>query len=110
MPDASLTERVGDVNVTMTPSGRLVAGKELTLAFKLTDASGAPIKDLQPYLGAMGHLVVINQAADLYLHVHPAQDRTEFTATFPNPGLYKLWAEFQRGGQIIRASYVVEVK
>ena len=110
MPDTNLTQRVGDVNVTMAPSGRLVAGKELTLAFKLTDAGGAAIRDLQPYLGAMGHLVIINQAADLYLHVHPATDKTEFVAMFPSPGPYKLWAEFQRGGQIIRASYVVNVK
>jgi plastocyanin domain-containing protein len=29
--------------------------------------------------------------------------------TFPTSGLYKLWAQFQRGGRVITASFVVRV-
>ncbi len=109
-PDVNLTQRVGDVTVTMTPGGKLVTGQEIPLTFKLTDASGAPITDLQPYLGAMGHLVGIHHHVDTYLHVHPIKDKTQFVVVFPKAGMYKLWAEFLRNGQILRASYVVDVK
>jgi hypothetical protein len=109
-PDLQLDQRVGDVNVTMTTPDQLVAGRADVISFRLTDAAGAPVTDLQPYLGAMGHLVGINQHVDTYVHVHPSKDKTDFIATFPTQGLYKLWAEFQRNGQIIRASYVVSVQ
>jgi len=109
-PDTLLTQRVGDVDVTMIKPDQLVAGRPDVISFKLTDAAGAPVTDLEPYLGALGHLVGINQHIDTYVHVHPSKDKTNFTTTFSTKGLYKLWAEFQRNGQIIRASYIVSVQ
>ena len=42
----------------------LKAGKEAALRFTLTDAdSGAPVSDLEPFLGAPGHVLLVN--ADL---------------------------------------------
>ena len=51
-------------------------------------------------------------------HEHPAADggeemaaRSEVSAhtTFPRSGLYKLWAQFQRGGKVISVPFVVDV-
>ena len=51
-------------------------------------------------------------------HEHPASDggeemaaRSEVSAhtTFPRSGLYKLWAQFQRGGKVISVPFVVDV-
>ena len=35
---------------------------------------GRPVTDLQPYLGAFGHLVALRSGDLAYLHVHPADD------------------------------------
>lgn len=53
------------------PGGGLHAGTPVTLTFDAFDARG-PITDLQPYLGAGGHVVVISEDATRFLHVHPA--------------------------------------
>lgn len=40
------------------------------LNFYVTDKSGQPVTDLQPYLGAMAHFVVISEDTSKFLHVH----------------------------------------
>jgi hypothetical protein len=42
--------------------------------------------------------------------VHASKKRTDFNTLFPQPGRYKLWAEFQRGGEVHLASFVVEAR
>ena len=46
-------------------------GAATQLRFELADEAGRAIKDLSPYLGARGHLVVLNAAGDVYVHAHP---------------------------------------
>lgn len=48
------------------------AGVEKTLTFNVTK-DGKPATDLEPYLGAMGHLVIIGSDAKTFLHAHPAE-------------------------------------
>jgi hypothetical protein len=91
------------------------ARKELTLAFKLTDEStGEPVTDIEPYLGAIGHVVILRQDGEKYLHVH-AEDgqgsgpEASFETEFPQPGVYKIWGQFQRHGQVLTASYVIDI-
>jgi len=35
------------------------------------DRDGAPVTDIEPYLGAMGHLVIISQDLKQFVHSHP---------------------------------------
>lgn len=95
------------------------AGTETGIAFTLHDAQGAPIADLQPYLGAMGHLVIVSADARDYAHAHPAEGsgsdagaaagRVEFDAHFAKGGIYKGWGQFQRDGRILTVPFVIEV-
>lgn len=99
-------------------NGTLATGRstELTLA---VSRDGQPVTDLQPYLGAYGHLVAL-RAADLgYLHVHPAGhpgDGTtpagpgvQFAITAPGTGDYRLFFEFRHAGTVHRAELTVPV-
>lgn len=53
-------------------------------------------EELQPYLGAMGHVVIIDENVEEFIHVHPSStDDTKFEAHFSKAGHYKLWAEFK---------------
>ncbi|WP_309719462.1 FixH family protein [Armatimonas sp.] len=95
-------------------------GKSTSLIFKLTNTvSGQPITDLEQYLGAFGHLMIIHQDGQTVVHSHPAEDEAGlaaskkgnvvFNARFPKPGIYKAWGQFQRGGQVITIPFVVKV-
>lgn len=90
--------------------GELATGHGGKLVFTVTKDERA-VLDLQPYLGAYGHLVAI-RADDLsYVHVHPDDAVTEpgpeiaFHAAVPGPGTYRLFLDFQHGGVIRTADF-----
>ncbi|MBD2560641.1 MULTISPECIES: hypothetical protein [Nostoc] len=94
------------------------AGKEVTLMFKLQEASNnQPLTDLQPYLGEKGHLVILRQSTSLtaadYIHAHALKDtpagQVHFMTSFPQPGKYKLWGQFNRNGKIVTADFWINV-
>jgi hypothetical protein len=91
------------------------ARKELTLSFTLTDeTTGEPVTDIEPYLGAIGHVVILRQDGEKYLHVHAEDGQgsgpvASFETEFPQPGVYKIWGQFQRHGQVLTASYVIDI-
>ncbi|MBI3652700.1 MAG: hypothetical protein HY231_16885 [Acidobacteria bacterium] len=63
------------VVITLKPNLQpLRADKEVLLTFALRDAqTGKPITDLDPYLGAFGHTVIISQDTQRFLHTHPTE-------------------------------------
>lgn len=88
---------------------------ERLVTFAHTDLAGKPLTDLEPYLGAMGHLVVIGAETGEYVHAHAetqsAPDgRVEFAAHFARPGIYKAWGQFQRKGNVFTIPAVLEVE
>jgi rubrerythrin len=139
--------------------GKFKAGQDSILRFGI-DRDGAPVTDLEPYLGAMGHLVIISQDLTQFVHSHPldmddaqgheggeshaqhdghadghdhahvghdhaaimkaakaaaALDNGKpsdvvFHVVFPNPGLYKGFAQFQHKGKILTYPFVVDAE
>ncbi len=117
----TLAREVGPYHVEMIVQPRtLVAERETQLAFRL-EQDGKPVTDLSPYIGAMGHCVIISEDTQWYLHSHPQQfvmslpadarggPEVAFHTMFPKPGRYKVWGQFKRGDKIIVADFVVNV-
>ncbi len=101
----------------VTLAGNPVAGKESALTLTISKG-GQPVKDLQPYLGAFGHLVSLRGGDLAYLHTHPAQEAKagqqggpgiEFATTFPTAGTYSLFLDFQHAGKVRTAEFTVTV-
>ncbi|MGG1573498.1 hypothetical protein [Fictibacillus sp. NRS-1165] len=103
-PETTFTKTIGDHTVTMTPDTFKVKDP-VTLSFSFN--KGIP----QPYLGALGHVVILDEKGEKYVHVHPVSEReTKFETQFDQPGVYKIWAEFKFSGKVNVYPFVVEVK
>jgi hypothetical protein len=60
---------------------------------------------VEPYLGALGHLLLVNADAETFVHSHPSdgaptRGRLQFLVRFPKPGLYRAWLQFQHAGKV----------
>lgn len=83
------------------------------VSFALMDLNEAPVTDLEPYLGAMGHFPVVSADGRQYVHAHPANgaetSEVVFEVQFPGPGMYKGWGEFKRGGTVMVVPVVMQI-
>lgn len=86
--------------------GSLVAGRTT----QLTMTSAIPVSELEPYLGAQAHLIMIHEDAETFVHSHPLDDPAKliFMARPPKPGRYKGWVELQHKGKLMRKSFSLE--
>jgi hypothetical protein len=86
------------------PGAGVPIGKTVTIDAWVTDAKGRPVRDLQPWLGAMGHLLLLHEDAETFAHAHPDDrergvgegGRVPFLVRLPRPGSYKGWLQVQR--------------
>jgi hypothetical protein len=106
--------KMDDLTAAIETDG-VKAGAKSRITFSLSDPAGKPITDLKPYLGAMGHLVIISDDGKDFVHAHPvdgakAGGPIAFEAHFPRPGIYGGWAEFQRANTVHTVPFIVEVK
>lgn len=73
--------------------------------------------NLQPYLGEGGHLVILRQSSSLTqeddVHAHTmdgaSPGQVQFITRFPRAGMYKLWGQFNRNGDVITSDFWVEM-
>lgn len=113
----SRTSTVDGYQVTIT--GTLEAGTDSRLTVTVSK-DGKPVTDLEPYLGAYGHLVALREGDLAYLHVHPdgiPGDGTTkpgpdvvFFADVPSTGDYRLFLNFQHSGVVRTASFALSAE
>ncbi|MEV2216976.1 hypothetical protein AB0H86_37080 [Streptomyces sp. NPDC050997] len=114
LPAPNATARTDGYEVEL--AGKPIPGAAGEL--KLTvSRDGVPVTDLQPYLGAYGHLVALRSGDLAYLHVHPGGEPGDgvtepgpdisFTATAPSSGIYRLFLDFKHEGRVHTAAFTV---
>lgn len=111
------TARIDGYEVRLT--GDVRAGQTGTLTAAVT-RNGRPVTDLDPYLEAYGHLVALRQSDLAYLHVHPeghpgdgqttAGPTIDFAVDVPTSGVYRLFLDFEHGGVVRTAPFVISVE
>jgi hypothetical protein len=75
-------------------------------------ADDRPVSDLRPYLGGLGHLILVQEGARHYVHVHPAggdaaHGTLGFEAHVPEPGLFKGWLQVSRPDRLHTLPFVL---
>jgi hypothetical protein len=74
---------------------------------------GERVRDIEPYLGARGHLVALREGDLAYLHVHPESEASEgsdirFGVEYPSAGRYRLFLQFKVDGEVETAAFTRE--
>lgn len=115
--EPSAQTRTAEVDgYTVRLDGDLSAGADAKLTLAV-ERDGKPITDLEPYLGAYGHLVALRAGDLAYLHVHPdgapGDGKTKpgpdvvFYAAVPSSGTYHLYLDFKHQGVVRTAAFAV---
>jgi len=106
--------------------GEAVVGGRSELHFHFTDeGTGRPVDDLQPFLAAAGHVVVMRSDAGTFAHEHAEVEdpdgrpvfalpgttfgpELDVHAEFDTPGLYRLWGQFRLDdGRVITVPFTI---
>jgi hypothetical protein len=135
--DASTLKRFGDYTVKFStyPSGPIKAGAQTVLRYQIAK-DNVPLTNLEAYLGAAMHLAVVKTDLQVFIHTHgevhpvgapplqqvnttvhfhPAPPKlfgpdVEAHVTFPEPGLYQIFSEFNHEGKVVVTSFMVRVE
>jgi len=102
-----------DVELVLDPPEPL-AGFKTMMFFRLKPDDG-----IEPYLGAMGHMLAASWDLIDLMHNHPfnitdpdegAYKQIQFNLIFPRAGIYRVWTQFQRKGVVNTVVFNVPVK
>ena len=133
IPAAGDTARASGGYDVRLSGDRSSAGSESELRFEVT-RDGRPV-EVDPYLGARGHLVALREGDLAYLHVHPVESGSgsgegehgtaedghgaggaesadgpiAFATEFPTDGRYRLFLQFKHEGKVQTAAFTREV-
>jgi hypothetical protein len=116
LPPVAAVTTVDGYTVTLSGTPNANESSMVTLS---VSREGKPVTDLQPYLGAYGHLVALRASDLAYLHVHPMGEPGDgttpagpdigFHTTLPSSGNYRLFLDFRHNGVVRTAEFTVSV-
>ena len=137
--DAVFTKTVDDITAGLSfDPPTFAVGQYGHLNFQLTDKTGGrPITDLQTYLGAFGHTLIMSEDMSDHVHSHPfdilampdddggppqflippgsnletlrgGPDVT-FEGLMPKPGRFRAWTQFRRHDKVYTFAFTFEV-
>ncbi|MFK4244678.1 copper resistance protein CopC [Micromonospora chokoriensis] len=111
LPPAQAQATAGPYAVSM--SGTPTVGVTAPMQFQVQRAEAAAPVQLERYLGAYGHLVVVREGDLGYVHVHPEQELVDGTVQFwltaPSSGRYRAFFDFLVEGKVQTAEYTINV-
>ena len=110
LPPAADVARTADGYEVRMEGTNSQAGGESELRFSVR-RQGQEV-EVEPYLGAGGHLVALREGDLAYLHVHPTGNEAgpvAFATEFPSEGRYRLFLQFKHQGEVHTAAFTREV-
>ena len=116
-----LEAEANGLRFTLSKRADLKADESQDLRVSVTDASGTPIDELEPLMGAHAHLVAFNRGATEMTHAQPSGAKHEdesdrdgsnldFTLAFDQAGVHRLFFRTKHDGREITAPFTVVVR
>lgn len=133
-PDAKRVKQVGDYRIELAVRpGAITMEQPAILTYTIKDRRGRPIRDMQPFIGAPGHLIAISEDRKEVVHTHAIHGSAEppaekgavhvtpamstesgpafsFKLTTPTSGLYKVWTQFMHRNRVITVPFTFLVR
>nr|WTA65209.1 copper resistance protein CopC [Micromonospora sp. NBC_00855] len=110
LPPAQAQATAGPYAVSMT--GTPTVGVTAPMHFQVSADPTRPAQ-LEPYLGAYGHLVVVREGDLGYVHVHPEPELVDGTVKFwltaPSSGRYRAFFDFQVAGKVHTGEFTINI-
>ncbi|MET7817706.1 copper resistance CopC family protein [Micromonospora zamorensis] len=110
LPPVQAETTAGPYAVSM--NGTPTVGVTAPMHFQVSGAPTTPVQ-LEPHLGAYGHLVVVREGDLGYVHVHPEPELVDgsvkFWLTAPSSGRYRAFFDFQVAGKVHTAEFTINV-
>ena len=102
------TADAGDGYEVTASSAGAAAGETVPTSFEVT-RNGRP-DEVEPYLGADGHLVALREGDLAFLHTHPEGEAggagpIRFDVNYPSAGRYRLFLQFKHEGKVRTAGF-----
>lgn len=129
--DSETVKNYGDYSIATTFKPEPKQQEEVTYTFDISK-NGEKVTNLEKYLGALGHSVIIKEGTLDFIHTHALEStegasgehtghgmqnekastgpKINFATTFPEPGNYKIFTQFQHEGEVQTINNVVNVK
>lgn len=110
------TKIFNNYTITITPDSEPISSQNnIEFTFEIRK-DGKLTTNLEKYLGALGHTVVLREGDLQFIHAHPTKSpdvqqtgKVAFMITFPKAGNYKLFSQFQHEGKIITSDFLIHV-
>ncbi len=117
LTETSTTQNFQGYEVQLTTNPTPITAQATTMVSFTIRKDGKPVTNLEKYLGALGHSVVLSEGDLEFIHAHTLNEyinkqsgTIDFHVVFPRNGKYKLFTQFQHHGQVITTSFVVTVE
>ena len=113
--------------VPVAPAVRFVAPRQIEANRDVEFGFELPYRDLEPWLGAWAHIMIVSRDGSEFIHAHPLEGvdgaslfhshsvagpapstiRTQIG--FKKAGAYRLWFQFQRHGEVFTVPFDITV-
>jgi len=114
VPDTKTKKTVGDYQIIFNFPAEIMMRNELNYSLSI-EMNAQPITNLENYLGALGHSVILKEGSLDFIHTHAEEinasrgPEINFSTSFPEEGAYKIFTQFQHEGKIQTVDYAVKV-
>lgn len=133
VPDTETRKKYDPYQITFSVPKGVKAQQEFTYTLSV-EKNGQSVTNLEKYLGALGHSVILRDGTLDFIHTHALEADSQgdaaqghsmnamqkepttgsgpdikFATTFPEPGVYKIFTQFQHEGKVQTVDYIVKV-
>ena len=107
VPDTQTKKTVGEYQIAYNFPTEMMMRNAINYSLAI-EKNGQPVTNLEYYLGALGHSVILKEETLDFIHTH-AGETLEFFATFPESGIYKIFTQFQHQNKVTTTDIVIRV-
>lgn len=102
------------LHLAIAAAAPFAAGAESHIPVTITkEGKALAAADIEPYLGAVAHIILIGRKDKDFLHIHPMSD-SQFPiighTLFPRADIYRMWIQFKTAGVLHTANFTIHVK